>query len=966
MHCSKTCLRRLCSWQCLCFALTVSILCYGNRLYAQGNINGQVEQVKLRLAEAHCGGWIPFNNIDNYTVTDYIPVIDGVPGREGDPFADPEAGLAVRNPDLVLPPTMRGFSTACRPGNPSFLQEHPCQRPAGEPVFGDGDNHNTDPLDNGVTWTCNALANDMNRRWKREKWTTNCPGPPPTGSVDFSKCYDVDKEDKPGAPPAPTGCSVSAETVYCCTKSATAPNAVVCQNQECRGEQRIVSGFTSLDAPYISYYRQYSGSCQRSKFPQPYVEDDSTYERLNVPVSCYGFYNEYDPYERVSEPENFSCVIANTYPDTGHDFLDAKEKQVSNMSAVEYGQNMEDEWVDPPPGFVLSRDAEDELWIPQGGAFALIDNKTLKKSFDKDITYALLATDNTSLRAYPQLTLDQPISTGGLLRAFDDTKTPNIDGRRYFTEWWQEIQTEMDQILSPPRIRLILPHSVTIGLDRNDPFITKNLDSIRPSNVREESVEILLQAEEDLLGELAGYLERSPLLQIQEAEVPIVVPLASPVELRALADSWCTWHMESASEPNCINAPGPVQNMRSTLEGYADYMERVRTLRGELYRYESDLLQRQKDSIRIVHTWVNDVINEYNGYLDSLGDVEAIRAEWQAVNNVYAEFYDKYNQPWCANERFLTPIYSQLDDWYPGRPNIDGGIDGVVTTVDPTVLPRVDIYPPQIDPSSPYDVYIDFSHFFVGGEPLTLPVLKPVQVRLDWGMYAPPELNGDVPTDLPQLPTIPSIYGRVEDSWPNVTERSTPPLITSYFPEVEDALEPNFFERITEILEQMIDRYQKYWFSLLLDPEIVEDGTEEDCISPDTVPCTHVEWDLKERFQRMCARPAVLMKEDFEVLGTEWMNPEANDYDSCKREDWACQLLWRTETYGQKGWALTHPDGSARSDILKDLRKDMFYDTLLQPGVAPEDRIQFIEPRFTIFPSIGVTHTGSLMPVPKQ
>lgn len=926
------------------------------------SVTSEVESIKLDLAEAACGGWIPFDRMDNYNVTDYIATTSGVPGHNGNPLGDVTAGLATRDGDFVFPEEVVGISTACRPGDPPFLEEHPCQRPAGEPVFGDGANENTDPLDNGVKWTCNALAYDLNRRWKKELWTTTCPGPPETVSVQGSSCYDIDKEDKPEAPPAPDGCTTAAETVYCCTISATAPNAVVCQNNECRGEQRTVSGFTSLNAPYISYYRQYQGSCQRSPFPEPYVENDTTYERRDIPVSCYGFYDEYDPYERASEPKDFSCVIANTYPDSGHDFLEAPVSQVSNMSAVEYGQNMANEWLDPPEGYTLNRTADTDLWLPKNGGFALTDKDTLERDYKNDLSYALLSVDNASMKAYPQFTADQPISSGALLRAFDETKQPEANGRRYFTEWWQEVETEMDQILTPPRVRLILPHAQTVGLDRNHPFITKNLETIRPISNRRESVEILLQAKDDLLGELADYLTDSPIIQIQEEEVPIVVPMASPVELRALADSWCTWYMESSGNTNCDNAPAEVQNVRNTLDGYADYIDKVRNLRSELYRYESALLERQNDAIRILHQWLNDVISTYQAYLDSLGDISNLRMQWKQTSDMYTEFYDRANQPWCMNERFTTPIYSNLDQWYPGRPDVTGGIDDVITTTDASALPRLDVYLPQTDPSSPYDVYIDLSNFSIANEPLVLPVLKPIQVRLDWGAYAPPEKNGPVPTNLPPLPSMPTIYQRIENSWPSIVQGTTPPIITSYFPIVEDTIDELFIPRVQRMIQEMTNRYDSFWISLLQNPNLVKDGTEEDCISPDTVPCSHVEMDLKERFQRMCARPAVLMKEDFDVIGSQWISPELNDYDFCPREDWSCQLLWRSETYGKKGWAVIHPEADVRRIIIEGLRRDMFYDTLLRPGLPEDDKIKFMVTPEEILPSFNIPARIELTP----
>lgn len=926
----------------------------------------EVEETKKELANAHCGGWVPFEKMEKYSVTDYIANTSGIPGRNGAALEDVTSGMAVRDATLEFPETVSGISTACRPGNPPFLEEHACQRPAGEPVFGDGEHPKKelmDQLGNGVRWTCNALESDLNRRWKRDRWDITCPNPPDGKKTtsEKSNCYDIDYEDRPAAPDPPAGCTVSTTQLYCCTYSETAPNAVLCSGEECRGEQETVSGFKSEGDPYVSYFRRYEGSCDRTQFPEVYVPQDNTYSRVDVPVACYGFYNEYDPLDTVSEAKNYSCVI-NNYEAKAHSFAKADVTQRSKMSTVEYGQNMR--VADPPSSeYTLSRIPENDLWYPLNGGFSLTNEEVFREDYGQDLTYVLLSPDNAKMRAYPQISLKQPISTGALLRAFDDTKKPEVDGRRFFTEWWQEVQTEMDQLLTPPKVRLILPHPATLGLDRNDQFIANTVLEILTSAERPESVEVLLEAREDLLGELAAYFERSALLRIQEEEVPLVVPIANPMELRAMADSWCTWHMETSGEKNCDAIPQDVQNIRDWLNGLADYTSEIRILRNELHHYESALLERQKNSIRFIHNWLKDIVASYEEYQNSIQDLQAVRTAWADVQAEYSKFIHETNMPWCMNTRFTTPIYSLLDDWYPGRPLLDGGIDTeIITTSDITVLPRLDIFPPQADPSSPYDVRIDFSHFFIANNPLQLPVLKPIQVRLDWSEFSPPAPDGDLPGPLPPLPTIPTIYERVEDSWPKVTLGEQPPVITTYIPQTAEAVDLAFLPRVQTMFKDMAERYAKYWDSIVYTPKIP--GTAEDCISPDTVPCTHVEMDLKERFQRMCARPAVLLKEDFEARGSGWIAPEIYDYDNCPREDWACQTLWRKEVYERKGWTIVHPEDKAQQTLLDTLRSDMFYDTLLLPGVSAQNRLKFIVNPSDIIPSLGITHTGSLLPAP--
>ena len=90
----------------------------------------------------------------------------GVPGRESEPLAHPELGMARRLDDFIFPdvPTTCGFMSACRPQGWSGAEDrqlypeyasHACQRPL------DGIGREEDPNagpKNGVTWSCGGGA----------------------------------------------------------------------------------------------------------------------------------------------------------------------------------------------------------------------------------------------------------------------------------------------------------------------------------------------------------------------------------------------------------------------------------------------------------------------------------------------------------------------------------------------------------------------------------------------------------------------------------------------------------------------------------------------------------------------------------------------------------------------------------------------------------------------------------------
>ena len=87
--------------------------------------------------------------------------------------------------------------------------------------------------------------------------------------------------------------------------------------------------------------------------------------------------------------------------------------------------------------------------------------------------------------------------------------------------------------------------------------------------------------------------------------------MGSPTELRAIAESWCTWGIGYTNRTitddqadsrinNCDGAPSEVLALMQKLELYAERIEDVRGLRGELAYYLSRVLQTQRDIV-LVH-----------------------------------------------------------------------------------------------------------------------------------------------------------------------------------------------------------------------------------------------------------------------------------------------------------------------------------------------------------------------------
>ncbi|PIQ76080.1 hypothetical protein COU78_06470 [Candidatus Peregrinibacteria bacterium CG10_big_fil_rev_8_21_14_0_10_49_24] len=960
---------------------------------------GIIGTIEGDVAGAQCGGW----DWDK-PVLPHIAISTGLPGRDGSPLDHKPANMALRvegggvidgpvaNTGFKWPSTF-GYTSACRPGWPPFYEAHPCQRPAGPDAgfigpkifkppsigctFGGGV-CGPDPLGNGVGWTCDALCEDLNRRWLYDQYAVYClfPGPPPfwadTGTRINTICYDPDTQPVPAPPVPPPGCFVGyLETHYCCTNSPVGgpfPNCKSCSDDECRQE------LPSPGSPYKSYFRHYFGSCTRATVAAA-PQDDA--DRIGVPVACYGLYNEYDPKLTVSGFFDRHCTIANTYPGRNHDYVDMPRTQVTDFNIAEYGQRLYGtDWPDPPSGdYQIVRNpgfnSNIDLWYPNiSGGFSLINGKVFDDVYKNEFTFAIMAPDNTEFKSYPQLTEEQVFSSGAYMRAFDDTVNNDRFGRRTIAEWWQDLETESNKLFSPPHVRLILPPSWATGMDPLDPFFSPDMpdpfNPKQPSDPRMEPIEVQLEVKEDLLGEVAAYLERSLILRLQEEAVPVLIPQGSATEFRAKAQAWCAWHIASTGANNCENVGGDLGDLLTKLEAYADRLDDVRKMRGELARYEAWILEDQRDIIQTIANWLKANIDEYNAYQTSVQNLQFLKSLWQGTQRMYRTFHDKSNFPWCMSQSFTTSIYSMLDDffWMPGRPDLTGCIDGAPSNAF-NCLPRfkTDLIP---------DAVLDFSLIRTATGAIQLPVLKPVQVSLARYNLDPPSGRkaAQIPK-LPDLPAIPTIYNDVINGLPDLVIEDPPTTIGTFIPTAIPGVDPNIYYRAFGVVSGMNSAYQKFWDSLRLDPAAVTDGTEEDCIFPDTIPCVHVEMDLTERFVRMCSRPAVFLEEDFdkEVIGRP-IDEYIIDFDECPgTEDprpqyqwnWACQPLNQEKYQTQRGWGLRSPYEKEQMEFISEFRRGMFEQTLLRDGVPEDDKLKFkVEPN-DITPSFEAQGTTKVI-----
>jgi len=812
---------------------------------------------------------------------------------------------------------------------------------------------------------------------------------------------------------------------------------------------------------YISYFRDYNiASYERADLLKDHVKKDIV-KMEKIPIACYGMYDyrfhrdtlPYDPsvpldqmqqQMRVPEDarttkvreEDKRCVIGAYYQNVNFatDDWDRKETQ---KGKAQYRMDTSPEKDDPfkeQDKNVRPYDEEKDMWNPTlSDSFSLLNEKGYEKMFGdiKDLTYALRSPDVAVQRATVQITKDLPMSTAALMRAFDDTvtweKDPTRD-RRTLTEWWQRAETQMHSAMTPPTVRMLIPATWSADLDALDPLFIAPVPSTKQEvDPRSETVEVQVRAREDLLGDVAAFLERTMLLRIQEEEIPVVVPSGTPTELRAIAQGWESWAKQQ--EKAGRNGAGDAREIRDQLLEYADRLDRVRILRAELPKYAATLLSEQEKIGKAIADWLKQNVDAYQATLNTNQQIEEARVLWQHVQGMYTEMSDGDGLPWCRNDRFTAPIYSLLDPWFPGReyggdttagmkPFIpcmqnarlfdfctDSGVGlqscanqyapGMYECLNAgnspaqcgALIPQCsaassagyrmylaclafvgtqrDTYresfdgrvcdqylpPPPLLPFPEFqkdpDLLLDFTAFRELLDTVQLPVLKPVEIRIKLGNIEPPGLHQtEEPNPWPELPPLPdlplSIANGVLANLPKInTDLRKPAAISgtsSAFPQIKKptidvAKITEFLDQAKVILEGMHKEYSLFWKSVYKKPctgggggdDCVKVDSEQDCIEPYNDPkgkCVHFEGDLKERLQRIGARPGLFLKEDWDSQG-EFRAPITHGQAYCEKEDWACQLLNRYGKWGREGWLLDKGKSKGTQPMIDTLRKDL-------------------------------------------
>jgi hypothetical protein len=819
------------------------------------------------------------------------------------------------------------------------------------------------------SWSC---AGERSKWVCTDDWIEhNEPGGPPldlfevSGLDTPSDCGDCPTDDDGN----PTACTVSCEAriddtgddVKQCIGESGGPG---CIGEECRcpgpGCKTIPDPNGGDPKRFQSFFRHYDVTTNRgtiSNAPGDVLND------TEAEVHCYGFYDEFDPKLRATVTNDKRCIIGNFFGSDGEEVdplnLFTTQQGTGNYSPA----GLPDPLPDPRDD---NFDAATDLWYQNlGGSLSFINETVFVNQYGGKLSNALENPDTAKVRSTVQNTVQKPWASGGALRAIDDTvsngknqlveNTGSSPGRgeaRPYTQWFQQFTTSANRLFSPPIVRMVLPATWTFDLTPLSPLSAGR-------DPRTNSITLQTQADEDLIGTVANYLRQSLLMTLQEEPVYAVVPVGSPVEFGAMALQWRQW--KEWRTRNRLPVPPETDGIIAKLEEYELQIEQVRKVRTELPRYLSQILVRQSSILFGISEWERLNLENYRTHLEAAKARRALQEQWQLVGQAAADFADETNRQWCRNDRFTVPIYSLLDPWYPGRPDLGGGTPtcDLFNTTFATSLPHICI-------KHRPDIVLDLSRLKILTGSIVIPVLKPVAVRID--VPTPPALEAkDVDLSamvLPNLPGLPLISQTILDALPLTAEFSRPYTLPPA--PAEDLNQPTAALAAAEmIIDGMQSAYQEFWDSII--PSSRTRNLE--CTAYAEDECVHTEMDLLERFMRITARPGVLLQEDLEVWGqprmpiapnqlpSNWPLPDEAGWRkvaTCEPQDYACLELNGQWQYPKDGWQIVPQKNTPSTDAALDqIRTDAREKTIDSTGKATNGQ-QYVVPDIRLYPVFTV------------
>ncbi len=728
------------------------------------------------------------------------------------------------------------------------------------------------------------------------------------------------------------------------------PNCVM----PCRGEECRCPGPGCEQDPrgqnYQSFFRFYSAETERAGLTQVPLDQ---LKRVSAEVACYGLYDERDAKDEIL---TLQCVIRFPYSKKdGNPFADsALGLKTSQAGVGQYMPTVPDKpFRQRNPGYAK----EDDLWYPNlGDGISFLSEPVFTEDYDRVMHHTFFDLDFARVTAYTQNTDERTMAPTYLQRAIDDTIRSDTGAARIFINWIQKFTTDMAKLISPPVVRLRLPAAWAPGLEglplASPPVVTDGGEA-----GRWRTIEVQLQARDDLLGIVSGLLER--FLLLKPVPVPVVIPLGSPLTYRALAQRWEDYRNQR--EALELDVPDEVDDVIAKLLEYADEIDDYRALRGELPGYIGVLLQRQRELLLGINEWAQKNLERYIAWLETRDQRLLLQDKVRQVQQALSDIHDGTDAvPWCRSDYFTTSIYSLLDyeGWYPGRPSLQGGV--------PSCEGGEDSFPIICENTRDEDINFDLDlmkFFFPGGSAVIVPVPDPVQIELT--LPTPPPADEEVTdldalTSLPDLPPVPT-FDAVNIVAPRLAEaikQGEEPVSLPEPPPLDTTQQERAMDRAIEILTKMREAYKRFW----KDMEPSEETRGYECPKIGKSPCSYAEPELIQIFTRLTARPQIILLEDA-------FGPVGIRTETCNPADETCRRMRAERRNAGDGWQIIGPsDAEAQQSALIDDLRTMTRELTITPegktATDPATGVQYPYPGRTedLYPIFGLPRDTPLIP----
>ncbi len=694
---------------------------------------------------------------------------------------------------------------------------------------------------------------------------------------------------------------------------------------------------------YASFFRQYAAFATRRAYPQVAPNDQNEKEAR---VACYGFYDEFDPLDRetvmtvadpaVGEeedegegaepriPKDARCVIdlnTTNFPDT--------QKGTGETPASPAAETF--------TTFARESGSSTPWFRDLAGAFSLMHS-------DDDPDLDTLATSVLSLRDTDTAALQAlPTLHRASLSPFDESGLQQV-----VSGWWSHVSAVFAEATSPPMVTLLLPKlpSVTPSLD--DPLFLNAIPEHVPSTDPTAPFEVQLGVGEDLVGQVAAFLERDTLFRVEEQPMPVLIPGGTADDYRALAQDWCTFAIVEKKKKDC-KEDAEIMVFVKKLETYAKRLEEVATLRAELAKTLKELLAAREDSLKAIADWKTNAEKVLAPALEDLDRIEGVRQRWEDLSLDFAKIGAVTNFPWCMNQRFTLPILWLLDPWLPSREK-DGKI-----SMEKLPLPRME--------KRPADLELDFSLLDLKQGTISVPVLKTSQVTLDLVRLSPPGI-GNKPVTMPEFESLDPIKQALKSAQQSLAEvsvQSEPPL-----PEVPELLTEereqellDSADQIDSVITGINEAYERFWKPRK--PEFQAENEALSCQYWGEGVCLYSEMELVETIMRIMSRVGAFFQQDLLPLSPLGRFTST----ACMFNDGGCLPEPPVSRPRAEGWQVVAP-ASEDTDTLDSARRDIREATLPkeidEEGVSSLKSIPWSYSGPDLLPGLQVYPSIDLMP----